>query len=84
MLDGSFDVVTAIRDLAVELDVLRRRVRLLEDAVAGLQAAEPAGEEPTSAGSVGPAGRKSGKREKTVAASAAGASVVTDDAADAG
>ena len=56
MLDGSFDVVTAIRDLAVELDVLRRRVRLLEDAVAVLSA-------PTSAGSVGSAGRKGSKRE---------------------
>lgn len=77
MLDGSFDIAPAIRDLAVELDVLRRRVRLLEDAVAALSApAVEAGGEP--------AGRKGSKREKTAAASAAGSSVVTDDAADAG
>lgn len=76
MLDGSFDVVPAIRDLAIELDVLRRRVRLLEDGVASISAGQksegatkPAVEVP-----VEPAGRKGGKREKAV----------SDDAADAG
>ena len=53
MLDGSFDIAPAIRDLAIELDVPRRRVRLLEDAVAALQAADvkPAGSTETSASS---------------------------------
>ena len=63
MLDGSFDVVTAIRDLAVELDVLRRRVRLLEDAVAVLQTAAPKSGGSTELAEVG---RKGGKREKAV------------------
>jgi hypothetical protein len=66
MLDGSFDVVPAVRGLAVELDVLRRRVRLLEDAVAALSkpAVDAGGE---------PAGRKGGKREKAVSDDAADA-----------
>ena len=97
MLDGSFDIAPAIRDLAIELDVPRRRVRLLEDAVAALQAADvkPAGSTETSASStrlsspksVEPlveVGRRGGKRERTAAAAAAEPSVVIDDAVDAG
>jgi hypothetical protein len=84
MLDGSFDVVPAVRDLAIELDVLRRRVRLLEDAVASMSAGQKSEGEPAAEAGGEPAGRRGGKREKTGAASVAEPSVVTDDADDAG